>query len=201
MSFIQRSAEDVDDATAAMNDKATAGFGYLPNMTKVFAGRADVMQAWEAMTSAIKSHMELRRYELVTLAAANELRSSYCMLAHGSLVLEKFFSADELRSIVEDADTRVLDETDRAIMDFARLVVRDAASITPGDLDALRSHGVSDAEIFDIATAAAARCFFSKTLDSVGARPDAAYAALPRVLRDALTVGRPIDDQGAVAAS
>lgn len=38
------------------------------------------------------------------------------------------------------------------------------------------------------------RCFFSKTLDAIGAEPDAQYAAVEASLRDALTVGRPIAD-------
>jgi hypothetical protein len=53
---------------------------------------------------------------------------------------------------------------------------------------------VTDEAIFDIVLAAAARCFFSKVLDAVCARPDAAYRDLEPELREALTVGRPIDD-------
>ena len=64
---------------------------------------------------------------------------------------------------------------------------------TQADVDALRAHGLSDQEVFDVVAAATARCFFAKTLDAVGAQADAAFAALePASLRDALTVGRPI---------
>jgi hypothetical protein len=34
--------------------------------------------------------MDLRRYELATLAAAMRLRSSYCALAHGKELAERF---------------------------------------------------------------------------------------------------------------
>jgi alkylhydroperoxidase family enzyme len=78
------------------------------------------------------------------------------------------------------------------MMAFAEQVARDATAITQADVDALRAHGFSDAEVFDIITAAAARCFFSKTLDALGIAPDASYGALEPDLRDALTVGRPI---------
>jgi alkylhydroperoxidase family enzyme len=78
-------------------------------------------------------------------------------------------------------------------MDFAARVARDACSITDGDVQRLREVGLSDRHIFDIAVAAAARCFFSKTLDAVGALPDAEYAELDPGLREALTVGRPIE--------
>jgi hypothetical protein len=44
----------------------------------------------------------------------------------------------------------------------------------------------------DVVLAAAARCFFSKTLDGLGVRPDASYGDLEPELRDVLVVGRPI---------
>jgi len=56
----------------------------------------------------------------------------------------------------------------------------------------LRKNGFSDAEIFDIATTATARCFFSKTLDALGAKPDEIYLSLEEQLRQTLTIGRSI---------
>jgi hypothetical protein len=43
--------------------------------------------------------------------------------------------------------------------------------------------------------AAAARCFFSKVLDALGALPDAAYAELDADLKRELTPGRPISPE------
>ena len=42
--------------------------------------------------------------------------------------------------------------------------------------------------------ATAARCFFAKTLDALGVRPDTSYLELEPELRHALVVGRPIAD-------
>ena len=78
------------------------------------------------------------------------------------------------------------------MMTFAEKVARDAAAITAADVQTLREHGFTDPEIFDIAAAAAARCFFSKLLDALGAEPDANYAQVEADLRQALVVGRPI---------
>jgi hypothetical protein len=44
----------------------------------------------------------------------------------------------------------------------------------------------------DVVLAAAARCFFSKTLDALGVLPDASYGELDTELREVLVVGRPI---------
>jgi alkylhydroperoxidase family enzyme len=78
------------------------------------------------------------------------------------------------------------------VMDLAEKVVRDATAVTQADIEHLRSVGLTDVEIFDVIAAAAARCFFSKTLDALGVEADATFARLEPELRDALTVGRPI---------
>jgi len=51
--------------------------GYIANYTKVFALRPEIRAAWGALIKAVRSTMEPRRYELVTLAAASQLRCSY----------------------------------------------------------------------------------------------------------------------------
>ncbi len=51
--------------------------GYIANYTKVFALRPEVRAAWGSLIRAIRSTMEPRRYQLITLAAASHLRCSY----------------------------------------------------------------------------------------------------------------------------
>ena len=155
------------------------------------AGRSDVLEAWGGLRDAVSSRMDARRYELVTLAAARRLRSSYCSLAHGKVLLEL---GEPVREIARDRRAAGLDEVDVAIMDFAERVVDDAASITDRDRQRLRDLGLSDAEIMDVSLAAAARCFFSKTLDAIGVLPDAHFQELEPELREVLVVGRPIAD-------
>ena len=160
------------------------------NFEVAFAERPDVYAAWVELNGAIKASMDLRRYELATLAAARRLRSSYCCLAHGSVLAQKF--GEPVREIALDHRTAGLDEVDVAVMDLAERVVDDATSIGDDDLRPLRSLGLSEAEIMDVVLAASARCFFSKTLDALGVLPDASYAALDPGVREALVVGRPI---------
>jgi uncharacterized peroxidase-related enzyme len=160
------------------------------NYERLFAECPDVYEAWAQLNGAIKAGMDLRRYELATLAAARRLRSSYCCLAHGTVLMERF--GEPVREIALDHRGAGLDEIDVAVMDFAERVVDDAASIGEDDLQRLRDLGLSDTDILDVALAAAGRCFFSKTLDALGVQPDAKYRELEPGLREALVVGRPI---------
>lgn len=50
--------------------------------------------------------------KLVTLAAARRLRSSYCMLAHGSVLAERFMDPETMRAFVADPTAAGLDAVD-----------------------------------------------------------------------------------------
>ncbi|MDW7748359.1 carboxymuconolactone decarboxylase family protein [Halomonas sp.] len=96
----------------------------------------------------------------------------------------------QLQAILEGGDA--LDAAEREMMALAAKVADDAAGVTQADIDRLRAHGLGDDEIFDIVAVAAARAFFTKVLDGLGAQADVAYREMASPLREALTVGRPI---------
>jgi uncharacterized peroxidase-related enzyme len=160
------------------------------NYERAFGPRPAVYEAWQELNGAIKAQMDLRRYELATLAAARRLRSSYCCLAHGMVLAERF--GEPVARIALNHRAAGLDEIDVAVMDLAEQVADDATSVSEADLRRLRDLGLSQEEVMDVILAAAARCFFSKTLDALGVRPDPGYRDLEPGLREALLVGRPI---------
>jgi alkylhydroperoxidase family enzyme len=162
------------------------------NYERAFSERPDVYAAWLQLNGAIKAGMDLRRYELATLGAARRLRSSYCCFAHGTVLVETF--GEPVREIAVDHRTAGLDEVDVAVMDLAERVVEDATSIDAAYLQRLRNLGLSQMETMDVVLAAAARCFFSKTLDALDVRADTGYRELESALREPLVVGRPIAD-------
>ena len=133
------------------------------------------MAAWGQFLGTLSREMDARRYELVTLAAARALHSSYCMLAHGSVMLQELFSPEELTRIAQDDQSADLTPAEVAMMAYAEQIVADATAVTQAHIDTLHQHGFTDAEILDITTTAAVRCFFSKTLDALGVEPDEAY--------------------------
>jgi uncharacterized peroxidase-related enzyme len=179
MAFIEIAADrDAGEEAARLFAEDQESLGYIANHTRLFARRPAVSGAWRQLNAAIKASMELRRYELATLAAARRLRSTYCALAHGKVLRDRFHDAATVAAIVSDHHQAGLDPVDVAVMDFADQVVTDAAAITAADVEVLRAHGLSDSDILDVALAAAARCFFSKVLDAMGAEPDEAYRTL-----------------------
>ena len=168
--------------------------GYFPNWVQAFSLRPEVWRAWDALLAAIRPNLSVRTYELATLAAARALRSTYCSMAHGRVLAEKVFDSATVTGIMRDGDAAPLEPRERALMAFVVRIVLNAEGITAADVDGLRSHGFEDAEIFDVAAAAAARCFFAKLLDALGVQADARFNELDPALRTSLMVGRPIAD-------
>jgi uncharacterized peroxidase-related enzyme len=185
----------VDDDVADWYARQREAWGYLPNYAVAFANRPEVAEAWNTLNNAVRRPMERRRFELVTMAAAREYRSTYCFAAHSKFLRDACGDEAAMRAFAADPTGDGLDETDRAVVDFATKVARDASSITEADVLRLREHGLDDAEISDVVFAAAARGFFTKALDALGVLPDAQLAATfdPEV-RGQVTVGRPFAD-------
>ncbi len=193
MTFVRTVGEtEATGPVAEMYDRDRSPDDRVPNSTKAFSLRPDVYAAWLQLGAAIRANMDLRRYELATIAAARRIRSSYCMLAHGSVLVDKFMEPARVRALADDFENADLEPLDLAVMALADKVAADATSVTEDDLERLRQLGCSDEEIVDVVLAAALRCFFSKTLDGLGVQADARYSGLEPGLRDALTVGRPI---------
>ena len=83
--------------------------GHVPNFARAFSLRPEVYGAWKQLNAAIKADMDLRTYELATLAAARRLRSSYCMLAHGTILADRFLAPDDVRALAAEDDGAALE--------------------------------------------------------------------------------------------
>jgi len=173
-------------------EASRAQFGHVPNYAKRFSLRPAAYRAWTNLISTVTGNLDRRLYELATVAAARAQHSSYCALAHGRVLLRSHMSDDELLAVVAAGAATVLSPLEDAVVEFAEQVTRDASSVTQADVDRLKALGLTDAGVLDVVLAVAARNFFSRVLDAVGAQPDAEFNELPAALRDALTVGRPI---------
>lgn len=166
------------------SDLGDAGFVF--SHTQVMAINPEAHEAFEALVAAIVPSIGLRTYELATLGAARGIPSPHCLLAHGNKTLRaELFDEDQLERIARDYESAGLDDADVAVMRFAEKVSTDAAAMTDADSQTLRDHGYSDRQIVDIALAAAARNFLSRTLRALAVPVEAVPGLSPR-LSDAL---------------
>ena len=195
MSYIETVAvDDAEGAVREMYERQQEAWGYVPNYAKSFSLRPAVMERWGKLLAEINRPMDKRMCELITFAAAHELKHTPCSLAHGN-ALRPFFSIDEIKAIAAQQPCDAVTDAEQEMMRFSRKVARDASTVTAEDVQRLKGHGYSDADVFDIAATSAGRAFFTKVLDAVGSLPDAGFMKIDENLRPHLTVGKPISSQ------
>ena len=101
MSFIDpvdRAGEQ--EHVQAIYNRQISAFGYLPNYAPLFTHRPDVIDLWAELQKGLRRHVSPRLFELITLAAAVALKSSYCALAHG-VRLQTYFSTPEIVKLAQ----------------------------------------------------------------------------------------------------
>jgi uncharacterized peroxidase-related enzyme len=192
--FIDTVPEEAASGTLAEFYQQQAGaWGFLPDFARAFSTRPEVAKAWTQLNKTVREGMERRRFEIATIAAARALRSTYCTAAHSKFLRDECDDEATMIAIAKDPSGAALDAQDRAVYEFAAKVARDASSIQQEDVDALREHGLSEADVADIVFAAAARSFFTRVLDGLGARLDVQTAETfaPDIL-SSIVVGRPV---------
>lgn len=178
---------------AEFYDEQRAAWGFLPTYAGAFSTRPEVGHAWTALNKSIRSGMDRRVYELATIAAARTLRNSYCTAAHSMFLRDVCEDEAAVLAIAGDPTGGSLAPADRAVYQFAAKVAQDAASVEQSDVDGLRAVGFSDGDVADIVFAVAARSFFTRVLDGLGAQLDPETAAkFPPEVLASLIVGRPV---------
>jgi uncharacterized peroxidase-related enzyme len=146
--------------------------GHVASYTKVMTLNPEAFAAFQALIRSVAKPLGLRRFELVTLAAARGLRSRHCLVAHARKSLGAF-DEQQLMRIAHDYHDAGLSEAEVAMMEFAEKLSVASAEMTDTDSLRLREHGFSDREIVDITITAAARNYYSRALQALGVELDA----------------------------
>jgi uncharacterized peroxidase-related enzyme len=173
-------------------ERAKAETGYLANHTRLWGWRPDMDEAFLDLRMRVISTTSLSEREcaVVVSAAVSTVRDSYCSLAWGSMLAGLIGDADAA-GVIRDRDPDALTARERALARWVRKAVRDPNSTTRSDVDALRSAGLDDREIFEATLLAAYRLAFSTVNAALGAAPDVELVeAAPADLRKAVDFGR-----------
>ena len=164
--------EDAEGLLREVYDQDRKENGYVRNTSRVWSDRPELAAPWQQILKTIRSHLRLRAYELVTLAASRSIGCVYCMLAHGAVLRKNGFTAQQIIAILEDYHNAGLSPVEVHMMDYASKISSDTSSNTQADFDLLRKDGLDDQQITDIALAAVARNFMSRFFHALGAGPD-----------------------------
>jgi uncharacterized peroxidase-related enzyme len=143
----------------------------------------DKLNAFSAMYDDLmlaESGLSKLEREMVAVAVSAENRCHYCLVAHGAAV--RALSGDPALGEAIAMNYRVAPITprQRAMLDFAVKATRASAAIEEADREALRAHGLSDRDIWDLAAVAGFFNMTNRLASATGMRPNDDYHAQAR---------------------
>ncbi|MFZ4650264.1 MAG: peroxidase-related enzyme [Rubrivivax sp.] len=159
--------------------------GFVPNVFLALAHRPAEWRAFVAYHDALmlKEGGGLtkgdREMIVVATSAANDCL--YCVVAHGAILRiyeKKPLVADQVAINHRKAD---ITPRQRAMLDFALKVCRRSHEIEEADFAALRAHGFSDEDAWDIAAITAFFGMSNRMANSIGMRPNEEFYLMGRV--------------------
>jgi uncharacterized peroxidase-related enzyme len=158
--------------------------GFVPNVFLAFAHRPDEWRAFFAYHDALmekESGLTKAEREMIVVATSGANDCHYCVVAHGAILrirAKNPYVADQVAINHRKAD---ITARQRAMLDFAMKVATDSERIGDEDYAALRAHGFSDEDIWDVGAIAAFFALSNRMANLIGLRPNEEFYLLGRV--------------------
>jgi len=146
--------EDIRARILAVQEKS----GFVPNVFLVLAHRPDEFRAFFAYHDALmvkESGLTKAEREMIVVATSGANDCQYCVVAHGAILriyAKNPYVADQVAINYREAD---ITPRQKAMLAFALKVALRSAEIGDEDFAALRAHGFSDEDAWDIGGIAA----------------------------------------------
>ena len=172
--------EDVRNRILAVQEKA----GFVPNVFLTLAHRPDEFRAFFAYHDALmekESGVSKAEREMIVVATSGANQCQYCVVAHGAILRVRArnpFIADQVAVNYRKAD---LTQRQRAMLEFALKVALRSAEVGEADLSALREHGFTDEDIWDIGAVAAFFAMSNRLANMSSMRPNDEFFVMGRL--------------------
>ncbi len=178
--------EDLPDDIRARILEVQEKAGFVPNVFMTLAHRPDEFRAFFAYHDALmlkEGGLTKAEREMIVVATSGANDCLYCIVAHGAILrvyAKNPYVADQVA-----ANYRIADITPRqkAMLAFALKVALRSAEIVDSDFDALREHGFSDEDIWDIGAITAFFALSNRMAGLIAMRPNDEFHLLGRVPR------------------
>ncbi len=157
--------------------------GFIPNVFLTLAHRPDEFRAFFAYHDALMDkpgNLSKAEREMIVVATSNVNQCQYCVIAHGAILrirAKNPLIADQVATNYRKAD---ITERQKAMLDFAMKVSQTAHLVGEADFEALKAHGFSEDDIWDIAGISAFFGMSNRIANVTSMRPNAEFYALGR---------------------
>src|SRR5689334_14670345 len=169
--FLNNAAEN--DATAHIYKSDLDDMGFIMNLSRLWAWRADVCESFSSLRSNLMSGSSLSTRELSVLVCttAASLGDSYCALAWGNK-LASLAGPSTAAAVLQKLPADSMTPRELALQAWAQKVAGSPNNTTAQDIYDLQAVGISDREIFEATAYVAFRYAFSTINNALGVRPD-----------------------------
>lgn len=160
--------------------------GFVPNVFLALAHRPDEFRAFFAYYDALllrASGLSKGEMEMIIVATSAANRCLYCVVAHGALLRiyeKKPLVADQVAVNFRKAD---ISPRQKAMLEFALKTCTDSAALSESDFAALREHGFSDEDAWDIGAITAFFGLSNRMANLSSMRPNDEFYLMGRVPR------------------
>jgi uncharacterized peroxidase-related enzyme len=159
--------------------------GFVPNVFLAFSHRPEEARAFFAWHDALllkdTGTLTKAEREMIIVATSGANDCLYCVVAHGALLrvyAKQPLLADQVATNYLKAD---IGERQRAMLAFALKVCNDSGAIVDADFEALRAHGFTDEDIWDIGAITSLFGLSNRMANLLSLRPNAEFYLLGRV--------------------
>jgi uncharacterized peroxidase-related enzyme len=185
--------EDLPDDMRERIEAVAEKSGFVPNVYLALAHRPDEWRAFFAFHDAVmerESGLTAADKELIVVATSAANDCLYCVVAHGAIA--RIRARNPLIADQVAVDWRKADVTERqrAMLAFAVKLAVEPARVGEGDLEALREHGFSDGDIWDIGAITALFALSNRVAHLSAMRPNEEFYLLGRVPKEVFSALR-----------
>ena len=179
--------DEMPDDIRTMVETIQEKSGFVPNVFLALAHRPAEFRAFFAAHDALMDKNEglsKAEREMIVVATSAVNDCLYCVIAHGAILrirAKNPLIADQLAINPWKAD---LSDRERLIIGFALRMVNDAGTVSDDDLDALRTGGLTDDEIWDIGAITAFFAMSNRLANLTAMRPNDEFFTMARAPRD-----------------
>jgi uncharacterized peroxidase-related enzyme len=175
-----------DDLRARIAEVADKS-GFIPNIFLALAHRPAEWRAFFAYHDALMDKetpgLSKADREIVVVATSAENSCLYCVVAHGAIARIRARNPRIADQVATDWRKAELDDRQRAIVEFAVRVATQPWTVTPDHLDALRAHGLTDDDVWDVGAITALFAMSNRLVHLAGTMPNDEFYLMGRVPR------------------
>lgn len=175
--------DPLPDKTQTYFDLCAEKIGFVPNVLRAYAFDIDKLDAFTTMYNELMlgpgGLTKLDR-EMIAVVVSATNRCHYCLVAHGAAV--RALSADPAlgEALVTNWRVAKLGAREVAMLEFAEAITLHSHRTREADRDALRAHGFSERDIWDIAAVAGFFNMSNRMASALGMVPNPEYHAQAR---------------------